>query len=330
MNQLYIDWGSPPFYRSWSGNVPCSMIHVTCDNFNNVVGIDLDSNRTQTPPVIIRGSFPTQLLLITSLTTLILKNNAMNGTLPQQLFTLAQLAELDISGNQFTGIISQQFFSARRSLLSLANDPFLRSLQSSPNVESLVVLDFSRNRLFGTVPQQLSMLTGLKHLNISHNQLTGSIPQQLSYLQLLESVSLEANLLGSSVPSQLSTLSFLTALSIGSNKLTASVPSQYSTLYSLVLMLLGNNMLVGSLPAQLSTLSHLSIMDVSNNKITGTIPSAYLGSLASCVFHCDNTYMCGSIVGFQHVTVAGTTLGQANPSGRLIYNFSKRFCTRLE
>ncbi|MEW5317082.1 MAG: hypothetical protein WDW38_008413 [Sanguina aurantia] len=340
MNDLYAQWGSPHFYRSWAGSDPCSMVHIACDAHGHA------------------------LLQITSLTSLRLGNNALHGPLPLQLTNLAKLVELDLSNNALTGQISQQLFAAltvaagRRRLDSLP-----ASSQPGSPLAALTTLDLSSNLLTGTLPRQLSLVSQLIVLNVSLNRLTGTLPEQLSVLYRLSVLALDSNQLTSSLPAQLSCLSALSVLSVGLNQLTGSLPSQvscmtslrvldvssnqlsrdlpaqisslvklsqlelsenrlvgpipvqYSALSSLVVCMLGNNSLYGSLPAQLSSLSALSVMDVSRNRLSGAVPAEYQSRLGSCQFHCDgNALMCGAIPGSLNVTIAGTRLGSGNYS----------------
>ena len=53
---------------------------------------------------------------------------------------------------------------------------------------SLTYLDFSTNLLTGTVPAELSALTGLQRLALSSNKLSGTVPSQLSLFTKLSYV----------------------------------------------------------------------------------------------------------------------------------------------
>lgn len=293
MNDLYAQWGSPHFYRSWAGSDPCSMVHIACDAHGHAVSITLDGALTHSPPFLITGSLPTQLLQITSLTSLRLGNNALHGPLPLQLTNLAKLVELDLSNNALTGQISQQLFAAltvaagRRRLDSLP-----ASSQPGSPLAALTTLDLSSNLLTGTLPRQLSLVSQLIVLNVSLNRLTGTLPEQLSVLYRLSVLALDSNQLTSSLPAQLSCLSALSVLSVGLNQLTGSLPSQVSCMTSLRVLDVSSNQLSRDLPAQISSLVKLSQLELSENRLVGPIPVQYsaLSSLVVCMLGNNSLY----------------------------------------
>lgn len=309
-NQLFIKWGSPHFYRSWTGGVTCNMIRVVCDQHSRVVSLNLDSTLIKAPLFSIQGSFPSELLSLTSLTSLSLRNNAINSTLPATLSRLALLVHLDLSLNLMTGGMSPGLVSTTPGSGS--------SSQPASSFPALASLDLSGNLLTRDLPHQISLLQGLTYFNVSDNQISGAVPVQISCL-------------GS-----------LNIFDAGNNMLSGSVPSQYSSLHLLVDLQLPSNKLGGTLPVQLSVLSTLSVMDVSGNSISGYLPSAYLVNLGACMFHCDNTAMCGSVDGFKNLTSVGTKMGSGSYSGesalpardvyahrRLLACSSKLSCTMI-
>eukprot|EP00586_Coscinodiscus_wailesii_P004351 CAMPEP_0172481772 /NCGR_PEP_ID=MMETSP1066-20121228/7863_1 /TAXON_ID=671091 /ORGANISM="Coscinodiscus wailesii, Strain CCMP2513" /LENGTH=571 /DNA_ID=CAMNT_0013244365 /DNA_START=45 /DNA_END=1757 /DNA_ORIENTATION=+ len=83
-------WGTNTDYCDWSG--------VTCDQFNNVVGINLKGMNLQ-------GELPEQIGFLSYLTTLDISDNRLYGVIPSDL-RWSPLTKLDVSGNLFAGEIA--------------------------------------------------------------------------------------------------------------------------------------------------------------------------------------------------------------------------------
>eukprot|EP00873_Tetraselmis_striata_P035672 jgi/Tetstr1/455936/TSEL_042717.t1 len=167
-----------------------------------------------------------------------------------------------------------------------------------PQLSTLTGLDrlyLNNNQLTGTVPPQLSALTGLEWLYLSYNQLTGTVPPQLSTLTGLDYLYLYSNQLTGTVPPQLSALTGLDYLSLRENQLTGTVPPQLSTLTGLSGLSLRENQLTGTVPPQLSALTGLTWLYLHNNQLTGTVPPQ-LSALTGLI-HLDlsNSQLTGTV-----------------------------------
>ncbi|KAF5789352.1 putative non-specific serine/threonine protein kinase [Helianthus annuus] len=77
----------------------------------------------------------------------------------------------------------------------------------------LTHMDFSNNKLNGTIPTSLTLLVSLKFLILSSNQLTGEIPTSFGDLISLQNLSLSSNSRSGSI----STIPKLTHLDLSSN-----------------------------------------------------------------------------------------------------------------
>ncbi len=75
---------------------PCTWHGITCDNQNNVIGIDLYNNN-------LVGTVPTSLGELTKLRILKLMNNDLSGVFPDIWTNLTALEFIDLSNNNFTG-----------------------------------------------------------------------------------------------------------------------------------------------------------------------------------------------------------------------------------
>ncbi|XP_040372491.1 receptor-like protein 33 [Rosa chinensis] len=96
----------------------------------------------------------TDLVPLSSFTSIDFSANKFNGTIPKEIGQLASLHVLNLSSNAFTGEIPSSFGNMR-------------------NIESL---DLSQNHLSGQIPPQFANLNFLSFLNVSYNQLAGRIP----------------------------------------------------------------------------------------------------------------------------------------------------------
>ena len=60
-------------------------------------------------------------------------------------------------------------------------------------LQLLDIMDLSRNKLDGVIPEELCTLFRLRGLNLSHNHLSGNIPKKIGQLETLEFLDLSDN-----------------------------------------------------------------------------------------------------------------------------------------
>ena len=146
----------------------------------------------------------------------------------------------------------------------------------------LNTLEFTENGLTGTLPSELSMLTGLNRLYIKSSPgtqgLTGSIPTLLGNLPM-QTLVLDNNQFNSAMPSTLFANwgSSLQIINIISSLLTGSLPD-VTTLTSCSNFQMDYNNFTGPLPSGLPSMTNLVQLSLTFNEFTGTIPSN-VGSL---------------------------------------------------
>ncbi len=134
-------------------------------------------------------------------------------------------------------------------------------------------LEFSYNRLTGSIPAFLRQLDHLERLDLLGNQLSGAIPVELSALANLQWLFLGINQLSGAIPAELSALANLRGLGLGGNQLSGAIPVELSALTNLQSLNLVNNQLSGSIPAELSALTNLQSLSLANNQLSGAIPA---------------------------------------------------------
>ncbi|KAG8086880.1 hypothetical protein GUJ93_ZPchr0010g11249 [Zizania palustris] len=86
--------------QSWDPTLvnPCTWFHVTCNNDNSVIRVDLGN-------AALSGTLVPQLGQLKNLQYLELYSNNISGTIPSELGNLTNLVSLDLYLNNFTGPI---------------------------------------------------------------------------------------------------------------------------------------------------------------------------------------------------------------------------------
>uniref|UniRef100_A0A1D1YEZ3 Somatic embryogenesis receptor kinase 1 n=1 Tax=Anthurium amnicola TaxID=1678845 RepID=A0A1D1YEZ3_9ARAE len=135
--------------QSWDPTLvnPCTWFHVTCDDHNRVIRLDLGNSN-------ITGPLGPELGRLQHLQYLELYMNNFEGKIPKELGNLKNLVSMDLYGNRLEGEIPKSF----------------------ANLNSLRFLRLNNNRLTGSIPRELAKLTNLKVFDVSNNDLCGTIP----------------------------------------------------------------------------------------------------------------------------------------------------------
>jgi hypothetical protein len=183
------------------------------------------------------------------------------------------------------------------------------SLQLSDNIsnalsvlsefDTLEEVDLSNNMLVGSIPAQLSSLSGLTTFDVSYNTLNGPIPWALVSWAIARRLQLDVRGNKLTLPNDITEeggRTLVTSVDVSGWGLTGTIPVQLSSLSALAVLNLGNNVLTGTIPAQLSSLSGLTVFDLSYNTLRGPIPSS-LGSLTALqVLRLNNNCIVGGII----------------------------------
>ncbi|KAI7726693.1 hypothetical protein M8C21_010969, partial [Ambrosia artemisiifolia] len=227
------------------------------------------------------GQLPGDIEQFTELQILSLNSNNFIGSIPPSVGNLKNLYWLDLSANKLTGSIPVSNLKIPAGLDNLTHAKFFH---------------LGDNQLSGSIPLRLfNSNMKLIHLLLENNRLTGTIPSTLGLVTSLEVVRLDRNLLRGSVPSNINNLTNTTYLFLSNNQLTgpmpdltgmnvlkfvdlsnntfdpSDVPSWLSTLQALTTIKMHNTNLGGELPATLFNIPQLQNVDLSNNQITGTL-----------------------------------------------------------
>ncbi|CAM8985790.1 unnamed protein product [Rhodiola kirilowii] len=140
--------------QSWDPTLvnPCTWFHVTCNNENSVIRVDLGN-------AALSGQLVSQLGQLKNLQYLELYSNNITGPVPNDLGNLTNLVSLDLYLNSFMGAIPD-------TLGKLTKLRFLR---------------LNNNSLTGSIPMSLTNITALQVLDLSNNLLSGPVPDNGSF-----------------------------------------------------------------------------------------------------------------------------------------------------
>ncbi|GLT27846.1 hypothetical protein SLA2020_028170 [Shorea laevis] len=201
------------------------------------------------------GNIPTSLAYCSELSVIRLRDNGLNGSIPDALFQLG-LEEVDFSLNGLTGPIPPV---------------------SSRLIESLQVLDLSRNKLKDHIPAEMA---NIRFLNLSWNNLHIKFPPGIGCWRNLTVLDLQNTALYGAIPNGICDSGSLTILQLDGNSLTGPIPDEIGNCSSLSLLSLSHNNLSGSIPKSVSNLSKLKILKLELNELSGDMP-VELGKLGN-------------------------------------------------
>ncbi|KAK7400242.1 hypothetical protein VNO78_11443 [Psophocarpus tetragonolobus] len=109
--------------------------------------------------------------------SLSLSNNRLNGKIPAAFANL-DMKNVDLSHNMLEGDASMLFGSRKHTeRIYLQNNLFAFDFGKVGLSKTLRILDLTQNRIYGTLPKGLTLLTSLTLLDVSHNNLCGEIPR---------------------------------------------------------------------------------------------------------------------------------------------------------
>ncbi|KAG8660585.1 hypothetical protein MANES_02G176700v8 [Manihot esculenta] len=227
--------------NSFLGEIPLELKNCTRLRF-----LDLSRNR-------LSGKIPTWIgESLSSLQFLNLQCNQLYGNIPLQLCQLSKVQILDLSGNNINGAIphclknlramyegnstltmGDHYVMSQQGLVMYPLDSYIntalilwkgKKYTLVKNLGLFRIIDFSRNKIEGEIPREISSLSKLHQLNLSYNNLSGAIPEEIGGLKQLESLDLSHNHLSGRLPPSMADLNFLSALDLSCNNLSGRIP----------------------------------------------------------------------------------------------------------
>ena len=261
-----LGWLSDQSFCNWAG--------ITCvADKESVSSIDLAGNG-------LRGSFPTQVYELPSLSRLNVAQNEVDFSFTGiARATNLEYLQLDDTGTPRS--LSGLDMATNMKVLHMANNHFVNEdFSAVVSLSKLESLDLSNNAV-GSLPS-LASQSNLKHVDFRECGISGKIPSWLTSLSLLEYIHFDGNSLSGALPSSLSDLvnlkymSFADQLSNGGTGITGTLPD-FVGLSSLRELYLQSNKLTGTLAesflADVPNDAAVTV-DLRGNALHGSIPEA--------------------------------------------------------
>ncbi|XP_022851316.1 probable LRR receptor-like serine/threonine-protein kinase IRK [Olea europaea var. sylvestris] len=157
--------------------------------------------------------------------------NSLTGILLESMKNCVNLLTLDISHNYLIGELTSwpfelgllQLLSSDNKLSGNVDSTLASSLDSSHHRP--VVLDISKNQLYGEIPSSIGDFNSLHFLNMSKNSFVGSIPASIGQLKLLDTLDLSDNKLNGSIPLEIGGATSLEELWLKKNLFEGNIPT---------------------------------------------------------------------------------------------------------
>eukprot|EP00521_Asterionellopsis_glacialis_P006917 CAMPEP_0195289008 /NCGR_PEP_ID=MMETSP0707-20130614/5459_1 /TAXON_ID=33640 /ORGANISM="Asterionellopsis glacialis, Strain CCMP134" /LENGTH=771 /DNA_ID=CAMNT_0040348961 /DNA_START=231 /DNA_END=2544 /DNA_ORIENTATION=+ len=129
------------------------------------------------------------------------------------------------------------------------------------------------NRLKGTLPSELGLLTKLNFVLLSGNDLRGELPSSLGALPELSYLDVGHNELTGTVGSWIGSMTSLNTLDLAMNRFTGSLPTELGACPNMLAMDMEHNDLWGQLPTELASMTKITNLRLGFNALTGNIPT---------------------------------------------------------
>jgi Leucine rich repeat len=164
-------------------------------------------------------------------------------------------------------------------------------------LDTLDFIDFNRNNIEGTIPNEYSSLSRMTFFDVRNNQLQGTFPEWIGaeWVEMKE-LAFANNQMNGTLPASLEDLSNLRTLSLAHNAFKSSI-RHVNALQSLEYLYLQENEFTGIVDdAFFNGLKKLIQLDVSSNKLTSTrIPSHLFEYPFLKVLHLGSNKLMGSV-----------------------------------
>ncbi len=241
------------------------------------------------------GEIPTEISLLTSLTSINFSVNTLSGSIPASLGSLNNLQYLYLHYNSLIGTIPSEIGNLTNLIsLYLYNNELTGNLPSE--IGGLVKLKWfwaQGNQLSGTLPATLGNMINLTELRLQTNQFTGNIPSSIGNLSSLVKLYLSSNQLTGSIPPELGNLSLLSHLHLNSNQLSGSIPPGLGNLNLLLSLYLNSNQFTGTIPKELGNLENISVLYLHSNQLSGSIPTEFSNLINLTQFYVSGNLLSG-------------------------------------
>ncbi|KAG6394297.1 hypothetical protein SASPL_144881 [Salvia splendens] len=248
------------FNNKLSGSLPESL-----GMNSNLAEIDVSGNNLE-------GPLPQNLCYRRNLQSLIIFGNRISGSIPDDYGKCSSLLYVRIQNNELSGVVPDDFWALDLDHIEFTNNKLEGSIPPSvSNAKGLQQLLISGNNFSGNLPAEICHLKELRKIYLSGNSFSGELPYCINQFTKLLELHIRGNMFSGEIPGRLAAWRELTQLDLSSNHLSGSIPAELGTLPVLTLLNLSNNMLSGGIPEELSK-STINQLDISNNQLQGRVP----------------------------------------------------------
>lgn len=290
----------------------------------------------------LEGTLPPSLLAVYHLQFLDLAGNLLSGDLPSSTVNSMYGINLFLHNNNLTGTIPVTLLENAK-ILDLRNNKFSGSIPHFTNTGEMIIFLLRGNNLTGSIPRKLCDLSNIRLLDFSDNKLNGTIPSCLYNLSFglgKEDVMTSGSAGGygfvpsfefefyrstfavdqfwidydtyMSVEIQFATkqrydsyvggsefgqgtLDYMLGLDLSSNELSGVVPAELGGLSKLRAMNLSRNFLSSPIPDSFSNLKDTESLDLSYNMLHGSIPHQLTNLTSLAVFNVSYNNLSGIV-----------------------------------
>ncbi|KAK9095833.1 hypothetical protein Sjap_021330 [Stephania japonica] len=261
----------------------------------NSYNLDLSNNQLQ-------GRMPAWLW--NKVETLDLSHNSLIGfeDHPITHHFSSSLYSLDLSSNSFEGPLP--IFPKDLTTISLSKNNFTGAIPMTICNTSWIFIDLSHNQISGEIPsclfnRAMVKVTKTTHLerplvDLSKNKLEGIIPDNFDTDCRLQGLNLNGNQLEGQLPRSLANCLYLTVLDLGNNQIDDTFPFWLEHLEKLQVLMLQSNRFHGPIRRHNranSSFESLHIIGLSTNNFTGHLPlECFPSSYLTAELHQDHFY----------------------------------------
>ncbi|KAK9672527.1 hypothetical protein RND81_12G106000 [Saponaria officinalis] len=252
-----------------SSKLPSSLSYINSSSTLNVVSLAYNNmNDTSIFEWLctLKGLDTSLVHLDLSFNPMLGNNIQVSGRVVKFLRSLCRLQSLDLSGTKLNYDFSD----------------IIQSFSVCPH-KALVSLRLNGNSVWGSIPNNINILSSLRDLQVDDSQLNGTISQALGGLFMLETLTLDSNSLkGFLTDDHLSNLSKLSWLSLEHNtELVFNISANWIPPFQLDYLALDSSKVGPDFPMWLTTQKHLTQISLFNTSISDTIPVSFFNSLSS-------------------------------------------------
>uniref|UniRef100_A0A7S2UE40 Leucine-rich repeat-containing N-terminal plant-type domain-containing protein n=1 Tax=Attheya septentrionalis TaxID=420275 RepID=A0A7S2UE40_9STRA len=160
----------------------------------------------------------------------------------------------------------------------------------------LRLINLIGNALTGTIPTEIGLLSNkFLSLEVNTNQITGTIPEELYNMKEIEFIDLEYNEMSGTISTRIGELTNIRDLVLGDNIFEGTIPPEIGNNIETVNLLLYENNFSGSIPPEIGNLKKLERFFADKNALSGSIPTTVNNLSRLVFFRADSNKLVGTI-----------------------------------